>query len=242
MFQGDKMIKIAIIDDDTNDIDVLNSHILRYQKENSIDIEVKCFESGLHFMMDYDFECNVFLVDIRMPNMNGIELAEFIRKKSPNAIIIFVTNLEHFAIRGYEVDAFDYWVKPIDYFLFSYRMRCAIEILENLKNTQLVISTEDEKCCILSSDVVYVEVDDHWLTIHTSNNTFQMIGTLKSIEEKLTETYFIKSKKNAIVNLRFVTHLNASTLTLVGGEEVGIARARRKAVKEALLNYYNTYI
>lgn len=236
------MIKIAIIDDDTASINVLKSHIARYQAENDIDMDVKSFEGGLHLVMNYDIECNIFMIDIQMPNMNGIEVAEFVRKKSPNAIIIFVTNMEHFAIRGYEVDAFDYWVKPIDYFLFSIRMKCAIEILRSLKNTQLIISTEDGKCCILSSDIVYVEVDDHWLTIHTCNNRYQMIGTLKSIEEKLAETYFVKSNKNAIVNLRHVTRLTANNLILVGGREVCISRSRRKAVKEALLNYYNTYM
>lgn len=233
------MLKIAIVDDDAKYIRDLQDHITKYQEENAIEAQISTFSDGLKLLAQYQPVYDILFLDIEMPHMNGIELAKIIRKTDPYVIIIFITNMAQFAVKGYEVNAFDYLMKPVQYFQFSLKLKEAVQSLEKAKGYSLLVPYEDQTRPIKSSDILYIEVSDHWLLIQTIDAQYRMLGTMKDMEEKLKNYYFIRCNKCYLINLEHVIHLKVDEVILQGDHKLKISRGRRKDVQFAFIDYYS---
>lgn len=98
--------------------------------------------NGLNFIEDYP-GCDIVFMDIEMPQMNGIEAAKKLRAFDTQCSLIFVTNMARYAVAGYEVDAMDFLVKPVGYFNFSMKLKKAVQIQKEKKNTYVLLHTRD---------------------------------------------------------------------------------------------------
>ncbi|HAV28139.1 MAG TPA: DNA-binding response regulator, partial [Lachnospiraceae bacterium] len=120
------MVKIAIVEDEDLYADQLNEFINKYAGESHEIIRQVRFYDGDEIAEKYDGSYDIILMDIQMKFMDGMSAAEEIRKRDRNVIIMFITNRVDYAIRGYEVDALDYIVKPVSYFSFARKLERAI--------------------------------------------------------------------------------------------------------------------
>ena len=105
------MLLIAIVDDDPKDAAQLKECVEAYCKTNDHAAMIHVFSDGLELIRSPENHDIVFL-DIQMGKLDGLETARFIRKINRENILIFVTNMAQFAIKGYEVDALDFILKP----------------------------------------------------------------------------------------------------------------------------------
>ena len=136
------MITIAIVEDDKKSAKILQDYILRYSEEKQEPLAVECFENGLNFISDYKASCDIALMDIEMPHMNGLDTARKLREFDSQIPLIFITNMAQYAINGYEVQALDFMVKPIEYFNFSLKLDKAIRICKKLHGYQIYVPSE----------------------------------------------------------------------------------------------------
>ena len=127
------MINIAIVEDEKLYVSQFKEYISRYEKESGNRINVSVFPDGAEIVENYSGDFDIILMDIQMKYMDGMTAAEQIRKLDSEVIIMFITNMTQYAIRGYEVDALDYVVKPVEYFSFSQKLDRAIGRLQNKK-------------------------------------------------------------------------------------------------------------
>ena len=117
------MIHIAIVEDEDVWAEKINHYLKKYEIENQIPFHISRFHDGAEIADDYSGGHDIIFMDIEMGLMNGMEAAEQIRTKDEQVIIIFVTNMSQYAIRGYKVNALDYVLKPITYIPFSQTLR-----------------------------------------------------------------------------------------------------------------------
>ena len=120
------MIKIAIVEDEHAYAMQLQEYLHTYEKENGEVFEISLFSDGDEIVHKYKPIYDIILMDIEMKFMDGMSAAEEIRKVDTEVVIIFITNMPQYAIRGYAVEALDYVLKPISYFAFSQRLNRAI--------------------------------------------------------------------------------------------------------------------
>ena len=120
------MIHLAIVEDEQLYIDQLTEYIHRYEAEKKQKFKISVFSDGAEIVEDYKGVYDIIFLDIQMKFMNGMDAAEKIRELDPNVVIIFITNMTQYAVRGYEVDALDYIVKPVEYFSFSQKFSRAL--------------------------------------------------------------------------------------------------------------------
>ena len=113
------MIHIAIVEDDPQVREQLAGYIRRYERQFGKMFELTTFEDGDEIVSDYKAVYDIILLDVQMRRMDGMAAAEAIRRVDKDVILIFITNMAQFAIRGYAVDALDYILKPVPYFAFS---------------------------------------------------------------------------------------------------------------------------
>lgn len=229
------MLKIAIIEDEQESRDLLYAHCSRYMEEHQTHFSVSCFCNGLDFLHE-EGSWDILFLDIRMPVMNGVEVAKVLRRMDDLTSIIFVTSMPQFAIDGYSVRAMNYLLKPVAYETFSSAMRDAIRYQGKHKDVYCAVQTKDGLIKIRLSDLYYVEVRGHHAFYHTVSQVLQSTSTLKEIESKLQNQSFARCHASFLVNLEHVTRVNENTL-MVHNEELPISRGKRKEFMNCFTNY-----
>ncbi len=230
------MIKIAIVEDDKTQSELLSDYIKRYGKENGCDFVITCFDKARQFTDAFDRNFDIAFLDIELPDGNGMELAEKLREKDKKVIIIFVTNLAQYAVKGYKVRAFDFIVKPISYYNFALNFPNALECLENNKEVELWVKNNDGKRRLTASQILYVEVMAHYLTYHTKEGTFTALGSIASVADELKGASFSFCNRCYLVNLKYVTQVTQTQVS-VGDEWLQISRRKRADFLEDLNDY-----
>ena len=107
------MLKIAVVEDQQEVRDELCRFIRQYAAENSLQVEVLPVEDGAVIAEHYEPGYDIIFMDVEMPGLDGFGAAEKIRAVDADAVLVFVTNMAQYAIKGYEVDALDYVLLPV---------------------------------------------------------------------------------------------------------------------------------
>ena len=230
-------MRIAIVEDDAEYTRELREYLVRLEKEIDRDIEVFAYGSGLSFLKDFKGQFDILLLDISMPYLDGMETARRVRETDPEVMILFITNLAQYAIKGYEVDALDYIVKPVNYFAFSQRMMRAISRIGNREAAYLAINQKGGVRKLDIRGIYYVESLNHNLTFHTREGDYTVFGSLKDVEQRLSAHHFVRCNKGYLVSLRHVDRIEDGC-AVVQGKPLLISRNRRNSFLEALANYF----
>jgi len=230
------MIKIAIVEDDENYIATIKEYINTYMKEKGTSISLDVFRDGKQIVFDFQAIYDIILMDIEMPDMDGITAAEQIREKDKEVIIIFITNMAQYAIKGYQVRARSYILKPVNYYCFAFELQEAIGIISRRTDDSLLVSGEDGLQKILIGDIYYLETQKHRMIIHTKEGIIKIRETMKNMERKLQEFYFERCNVSYLVNLAHVSSI-IEDMAVVGGDKVPISRQKRKSFVAALTKY-----
>lgn len=233
------MLRVAIVDDDIIYVKELCAHLKRYQKEQQLDIQITTFSSGFELISEYEPQYDILLLDIEMPHLNGMEVAKSIRQADPYAVIVFITNTAKYAINGYEVNAFDYMMKPIEYTQFAIKFSAAIDVIVKKEDISILVPIKDGLRQVKAQDILFIEVRDHWLHIFTKDGEYKMLGILKEMEAKLSEHHFIRCNKSNLIHLQHITRMRPDSVIMHGNHEIKISRSKRKEVQAAFVGYYN---
>ena len=161
---------IALVEDSPAEAEVIQEYCKRYSAENSVNIDVKWFPKGETFLRDYQPIYDLVLMDINLPVLNGMDTAARLRRLDSSVALIFITSMARYAIRGYEVEAMDFLLKPVSYPMFSARIQRALRKSSQEQPQTLLINMSDGVYRIASTRIKYVEVTDHYLVQLCANN------------------------------------------------------------------------
>ena len=233
------MIRVAIVEDEKKYADKMVEYVKRFQEENPGEtFLVSQFDNAVDFLSDYDPDTDIVFIDIEMPLMNGYEAAQRLRRDGNNVCLIFVTCMAQYAVKGYEVDAIDFMVKPVGYYNFSLKLKKAIGIARHNKRRSIAVMSDNVIKTVAVSDIYYIEVIKHDTYIHTKSGVLRQQVSLKEMETKLGGRQFARCNHCYLVNLAYVTSVSGNSV-VVGQEELQMSRPKRKAFIDALTAYLN---
>ena len=222
-----KKIRLAIVEDEAWEAELLAEYISRSQKECSIEAEVQIYGSATDFLEDYHFQYDIVFLDIEMDGINGMEAAVKLREKDSRITLMFVTNMAQYAVKGYEVDAVDFVVKPVSYDAFLFKFHRVLQHVNKRRGKRIVVHSRGDIYGIQSDDLIYVEVSGHNLVYHTRQKDLMVRGALNEAEEQLEEMPFSRCNHCYLVNLEYVEGVEGYMLLLPGGERLQISRSRK---------------
>src|SRR5690625_4000375 len=235
------MIRIAIVEDESHYKEQLVEYLRRFKQDKNVNIEIETYSDGDGIVENYKAQFDIILLDVQMKFMDGMSAAEEIRKMDSEVVIIFITNMPQFAIKGYAVDALDYILKPISYFQFSERLKRAIDRMEKRETNYLTIKVTEGVMRFKVSDIYYVENQGHNLIFNTGEEEFITNGTMKDLEEELSSFNFLRGHRGFLMKLEHVEGLKGN-YAIVKGIELPVGRTRRRALLEALSQYWGETI
>jgi len=227
------MLRLAVVEDDDRQAQVLTEYAARYGKERQIEVVCDRFQNGLLFLEAYRGNYDAILLDIAMPLMDGMECAKRLRTLDEQVPIIFITSMAQYAIKGYEVEAMAFMIKPVSYGEFGMKMDRIVRRLHTRQAATYAIPQKDGTKVVDVSDIYYVEVLSHNLIFHTRTGVFETYGKLGALEKDTRFSGFIKPSPSHLVNCSHIANIGKDTLE-VGGDTVPLSRRRRKECLEKL--------
>lgn len=230
------MIRIAIVEDDKSSSELLVSYLERYSNDKSIRFDVKTFFSCNQILNNYNNNFDIIFMDIELPDGNGLETIRKIREVDKNVIVIFVTNMAQYAVKGYEVRAFDFIVKPVTSYNFYIKLDNILNLFEQKKDDEIWISNKDGKMKLNISSIYYIEVIQHMCIYHTNDGNYKATGSLNNIEKTLSKYNFSLCNRCYLVNLRYVTSVKKG-FVLINNEELIISRAKQASFMKDLNDF-----
>ena len=165
------MLKIAIVEDCIDDAERMKNFLRKYCEEKSVEYTLSTYNNGMDFLTGLKGEYDIVILDIEMPQMDGLHTAQKLRKLGSECHILFVTNMAQYAIHGYTVSATGYMVKPVSYSSFAKEMNKISQRIEKsiMEDKDIVVNTKQGINIIKISSITYIESVDHDLVFHTAN-------------------------------------------------------------------------
>lgn len=215
--RGCVVIRIGIVDDEREARERLRQEIARFEAEEHTQFDVLEFDSAASFLSEGGQSCDILFLDIDLPRMTGMELAEKIRETDSEVILIFCTNLQQFALNGYSVSALGFIVKPVEWYSFHLFLSRAVKVLEareslleNGEARRILVKDGAVSRFLSVSDVRYVEVRRHYLHYYIQEEMGQgsMIrtrGSMQDAADQLSQYGFARCNVSFLVNMNSIT-------------------------------------
>lgn len=230
------MYRIAVVEDDRNFVDEVKTYLEQYAREEGQEFEISVFYDGAEILEDYTPRYDLILLDIEMPKVNGMDAAEKIREVDENVVLMFITNMAQYAIRGYSVGALDFVMKPITYYTFSMKIKRALKRVQKKELPSILLTLSDGVKKLEVHQIYYVEVQNRQLYYHTDEGDFVVRGSLQSAEKELPVEVFAKGNHWYLANLMHVTAVYKNT-AVVGPYELEISRRNKAGFLKALAEH-----
>lgn len=234
---GGGVMKIAIVEDTLMHVETLENYISKFQREEGGAFQVFTYSDGLKFLDSYKSGFDIIFMDINMPYIDGLETAKRLREMDKYTCLIFITEHSSYAVKGYEVAAFDFIVKPVEYEKFRAKFMNAIEAVRKNDRGKICIKNKDFIRMIKVADIIYVASEGHKLIYHLAGEEVETWDTLDAVEGKLPPELFARCGKSFLVNLSAVVTVKGNELTLSNSEILQISRLKKKEFIESLARF-----
>lgn len=181
-----------------------------------------------------DSRVDILFLDIEMPQMTGLD---FLDNFNPDCDVIFTTAFPDFALKGFELEATDYLLKPIPYNRF---LKSVMRVYHRKKQTAMLgspsifIKTEGKVVKVNLNDILYLQAMQNYVILHTIKGKHIVHTTLKSFYSRLPESDFLKVQKSYIANLNKVEAIEGNTLS-IEGQKIPVSRELKKEIRETLI-------
>lgn len=185
----------------------------------------------------YSCQFDIIFLDIKMPYMDGVEVAEKIRERDADVTIIFLTSILERAIEGYRVKAANYLTKPVKKEKLIYEIDNWIENSKMKRQECFLVDNKEGQFRIPIGSISYVETYGRNLLIHTEKQTIECYKKLKQIKERLESYGFVQSHKGILINMSYVNNIEGNEIILITEDKLQVSRSMKKEFMQRLAEY-----
>lgn len=225
------MLKIAICEDESSQRTKLKEYINKALTENTNKkYEIIEYERGEAILEDYPRGVDIIFLDIQMDNINGMDTARKIREFDENVEIIFITGVWEYVQEGYEVRAYRYLIKPVEFENFQKQLYLCINEIEKNNKSYMITTYKGDTNKIAISSILYIETEGRNTIIHTMNETYKSNVGINKLERELENKTFVRCHNSFLINLEHINKIDTSSVKLYT-YEVPVSRHKMKELK-----------
>lgn len=236
------MLRVGICDDRQEDIDIIRTLAVRFSESHpECPLDICAYSSAYDLLEEVERTggCDVYLLDILMPHMSGIELARSIRKRKERAQILFLTTSREYGIEAVGVKATAYLLKPIQEELFNEAMYDCIKELVPERHSSLAVRTKQGVTRVRLAELMSIESFNHVCELTLSDGTkLETNARLSDLYEQMQEkSGFFFPHRSYIVNMEYIRGISPDGLLMTDGRQLPISRRRYMEIKPVYLDY-----
>ena len=229
---------VALCEDEKHFLNFLKNFVgdilFSLEEESKIDT----FENGQELLNCEKFY-DVYILDIRMPGINGLEAAKKIRESYEDAIIIFLTGFAEYVWDCFRSQPFDYILKTKVREKLPDVIMDAYTKLHNGKRDVFSCSSNGSMYSIPYTDIIYFEYLDRMIYLHMKNGkSITFNGKMKELEERLKRHAFLRIHSALLINMRFITEISRFNALLMNCQvDLPVSKRRYRKCKEAFARF-----
>lgn len=213
-------ITCVIVDDEPMALNLVESYV---EKTPFLTLKMKCSSAVEAMEFIKTNPVDLLFLDIQMPDLTGLEFSKMLPKETR---VIFTTAFDQYALEGFKVEALDYLLKPFDYAEFLAAANKANTWFTLVKGKQQTIFSEEKEFIFVKSeykqlriklaDVLYFEGLKDYIKIWVKDNPKAILTlmSLKSLQEELPETQFMRVHRSFIVSLKNIEVIERSQIVI----------------------------
>lgn len=227
------MIKIGICDDVIITTQEIESYILEVSNYYPQKIEIEIFYSGEEFCDRLNEDCHfdIIFMDIEMGNINGIDAIKKLREKNQETLIIYVSSKQNYFMDLFEVQPFQFILKPINQDEFNRKFELAYEkICRQSYCFEFKIGTTIVRIPV--KDIICFESCQRYIFMMTKDNSYKFYMKLSEIKKELEEYNFLLLHQSYLVNLEYIKEMHYSYAVLLNNQVINISEKRRKDIRK----------
>ncbi len=230
------MLHIAICDDEKHMSDHIRAMASDFFHKKNREIHFRTFLSGEE-LLSYDGQIDICFLDIQMKGMDGMETARKLRASKFRGFLIFITVLKEMVFQSFEVQAYDYLVKPVDEKQFEKTMERLYASMKNASEDSLLVQKGYEGRIIRRDEIVFCEIIDRKIYLNlASGEVVDYYERIEHLESKL-DSHFFRCHRSYLINLKHLKGYKNGTACMDNGKEVPVSRLRSKEFSGVVLQY-----
>ena len=230
------MIHIAICDDEKHMSDHIRAMASNFFRKKNREIYFRTFSSGEE-LLSYDGQIDILFLDIQMNGMDGMETARKLRASKFRGFLIFITVLKEMVFQSFEVQAYDYLVKPVYDKQFEKTMERLYASMQNASEDSLLVQKGYEGRIIREEEIVFCEIIDRKIYLNlASGEVVDYYERIENLETKLG-SHFFRCHRSYLINLKHLKGYKNGTACMDNGKEVPVSRLRSKEFSSVVLQY-----
>ncbi len=230
------MIRIAICDDEKHMSDHIRSMVLNFFRKKNREISLRMFSGGEE-LLSYNGQIDILFLDIQMKDMDGMETARKLRADKFRGFLVFITVLKEMVFQSFEVQAYDYLVKPVDKKQFEKTMERLYASMQNASEDSLLVQKGYEGRIIREDEIVFCEIIDRKIYLNlASGEVVDYYERIENLETKLNNRFY-RCHRSYLINLKHLKGYKNGTACMDNGKEIPVSRLRSREFSGVVLQY-----
>lgn len=238
------MAKIVIVDDQEIFLEKIGLTATQYFKEKGIPLDIVCYDKPQLLVYDivekrgYD----IYILDIEMPEFNGIELAKQIKKSNMEALVVFVTSHLEFSLEAFDVNAYQYILKHQIESKLPVVLEQAYHVISKVEKYYLISTNSRYEKVYLKDILCIYKERKNVVFIKANNEDTYVRETIQNVFSELNSSEFIYIDRGVIVNIVHVMKIYKNELHLRNNQKLLVSKSNIGNVKEKVHQYWKENI
>lgn len=230
------MLWIAVCDDEVRECSRTAGKIRGILEEMKVSCTIRQFYSGQELLRSPE-NFDIIFLDIIMGGLDGMRTAQMVREKAYDKLLVFISASRDYVFDAYDVEAFQYLLKPIEDKKLKNMLRKAVRKTEERSQAFIIVSRDRQSKKLFLDDILYFEIRGRVVDAHGTSGIFSYYEQIGLLERELSGKGFFRCHKSYLVNLKYVDVYNRQELVLDNGERIAIAKRRYEAFCGEILKY-----
>ena len=228
-------MKIVVCDDNLNIVNEIKKMLNEYSAVRNVPLEISAFDNG-NAVLDSNDNYNIAILDVEMPDMNGIALGEELRKRNKQIVLIYLTAHSQYLDSALNLNAARFFEKPIDKDRFFSGIDNAIERIDNT-TINFFIRDDKTQVRVTAESIIYIEISHRKTKVVTEDKTYFTTHTLDYFKDRLVSSIFAQPHKSYIINFNFITAYERDEIVLDCQYKIPVSRSKQTEFHKSFVRF-----